>query len=77
MKDGGGREMWIGAGGWLGGGGPVGVCMNKKFECGPYRRDMKEHECGEIGNKGRNLDDYDRIFCFEGENKGERVWMVL
>jgi hypothetical protein len=38
---------------------------------------MKEHECGEIGNEGKNLGDYDRIFRFEGKNKGERVWMVL
>jgi hypothetical protein len=32
------REMWIGVGGvggWLGGGGPVGVCGNKKSKCGP------------------------------------------
>jgi hypothetical protein len=28
---------------------------------------MKEHECGEIGNEGKNLDDYDRIFRFEGK----------
>jgi hypothetical protein len=35
MKGGGRREMWIGAGGWLGGGGPVGVCRNQKSKCGP------------------------------------------
>jgi hypothetical protein len=38
---------------------------------------MKEHECRRSGYEGENIADWDGIFCFEGENKRTRVWMVL
>jgi hypothetical protein len=37
---------------------------------------MKEDECGETENKGEKIDEEDGIFRFEGEDEGERVWMV-
>jgi hypothetical protein len=38
---------------------------------------MKEDECGKTENKGERIDEEDGIFPFEGEYKGERVWIVL
>jgi hypothetical protein len=37
---------------------------------------MKDDECGRSEYKGENIDEYDGIFRFEGENEGDRVWMV-
>jgi hypothetical protein len=38
---------------------------------------MKEDGCGKTENKGERIDEEDGIFSFEGEDKGERVWIVL
>jgi hypothetical protein len=38
---------------------------------------MKGDECGMNRYEGENLDDEARIFYFEGEYGGERVWIVL
>jgi hypothetical protein len=38
---------------------------------------MKEDGCGISGYEGENLDEVDRIFCFEGGFVGTQVWMVL
>jgi hypothetical protein len=38
---------------------------------------MKEDECGKTENKGEKIDEEDGTFRFKGEDKGERVWMVL
>jgi hypothetical protein len=37
---------------------------------------MKEDGCGKTENKREMIDDEDGIFPFEGEDKGERVWIV-
>jgi hypothetical protein len=55
-----GREVTHGPHEWV-------VGMEKKYE---------EHECRRSGYEGENIADWDGIFCFEGENKGTRVWMV-
>jgi hypothetical protein len=39
-------------------------------------RNMKEDGCGKTENKGERIDEEDGIFSFEGEDKGERVWIV-
>jgi hypothetical protein len=41
-----------------------------------WRRDIKDDECGKSKYEGKNVDDKDGIFRFEGEDEGERVWMV-
>jgi hypothetical protein len=38
---------------------------------------MKEDGCGKTENKGVRIDEEDGIFSFEGEDEGERVWIVL
>jgi hypothetical protein len=38
---------------------------------------MKEDGRGRSGFEGENLDAEDKAFRFEGEDEGERVWMVL
>jgi hypothetical protein len=38
---------------------------------------MKGDECGKTENEGERIDEEDGIFRFEGEDKGERVWIVL
>jgi hypothetical protein len=38
---------------------------------------MKEDGCGKTENKGEMIDEEDGIFPFEGEDEGERVWIVL
>jgi hypothetical protein len=41
-----------------------------------WRRFKEEGGCGSSKYEGENLDDYDGIFCFEGVDEGERVWVV-
>jgi hypothetical protein len=41
-----------------------------------WRRDIKDDECGRSEYEGKNVDDKDGIFRFEGEDEGERAWMV-
>jgi hypothetical protein len=38
---------------------------------------MKEDGCGKTENKGERIDEEDGIFPFEGEDKEERVWIIL
>jgi hypothetical protein len=38
---------------------------------------MKDDGCGKTENKRERVDEEDGIFPFEGEDKGERVWIVL
>jgi hypothetical protein len=38
---------------------------------------MKDDECGRSKYKGENMSEWNGIFRFEGEDKGERVWIVL
>jgi hypothetical protein len=38
---------------------------------------MKDDECGRSKYKGENMSEWSGIFRFEGEDKGERVWIVL
>jgi hypothetical protein len=42
-----------------------------------WKRDIKDDECERSGYDGENVDQEDGIFRFEGEYKGERVWMIL
>jgi hypothetical protein len=37
---------------------------------------MKDDECGRSKYKGENMSEWNEIFRFEGEDKGERVWIV-
>jgi hypothetical protein len=37
---------------------------------------MKEDGCGRIGDEGENLDEDERIFCFEEILKFHTLWMV-
>jgi hypothetical protein len=37
---------------------------------------MNEDGRERIRYEGENIDKYDEIFRFEGEDEGERVWMV-
>jgi hypothetical protein len=37
---------------------------------------MKDDECGRSKYKGENMSEWSGIFRFEGEDKGERVWIV-
>jgi hypothetical protein len=37
---------------------------------------MKDDRCEKTENKGERVDEEDGIFHFEGEDKGERVWIV-
>jgi hypothetical protein len=53
-----------------------------RLTCGPtsgwlgWRRNMKDDECGRCKYKGENMSEWNGIFRFEGEDKGERVWIV-
>jgi hypothetical protein len=37
---------------------------------------MKDYRCGSSGYGEENMNEYDGIFRFEGEDEGERVWIV-
>jgi hypothetical protein len=37
---------------------------------------MKDDECGRSKYEGENMSEWGGIFRFEGEDGGERVWIV-